>query len=66
MKKDELTYTKAVQEIEQIVKNLEDNELNIDELSSNVKRVSVLIAYCKEKLHTTEDEIEKILKGINE
>ncbi|MFR4044510.1 MAG: exodeoxyribonuclease VII small subunit, partial [Odoribacter splanchnicus] len=31
-----------------------------------VKRVSELIAFCKSKLHETEEEVEKILKTIED
>ena len=61
MAKKKLKYKEAVQEIEQIMQNLENEELDIDELSVNVKRASELISYCKEKLNNTEKEIEHIL-----
>lgn len=60
-----LGYKEAMHEIEDIVSKLEDNQLDIDELSDKVKRVSELIAYCKSKLHTTEEEVEKILKSMD-
>lgn len=53
-------------EIEQIVALLEENKLDVDELSTKVKRVSELIAFCKAKLHHTEEEVENILKSIGE
>ena len=34
--------------------------------SGKVKRVSELIAFCKSKLHETEEEVEKILKTIED
>ena len=40
--------------------------IEIDELSGKVKRVSELITYCKSKLHETEEEVEKILKSIDD
>lgn len=60
-----LGYKEAMNEIEDIVSKLEDNQLDIDELSDKVKRVSELIAYCKSKLHATEEEVEKILKSMD-
>lgn len=59
-----LSYKDAMAEIENIVSRLEDNQLDVDELSENVKRVSQLIAFCKSKLHETEEEVEKILNTI--
>lgn len=60
-----LTYKEAMTEIENIVAKLEDNQLDVDELSANVKRISELIVFCKSKLHDTEEEVDKILKTID-
>ncbi len=60
-----LSYKEAMNEIESIVSKLEDNQLDIDELSVKVKRVAELIAYCKSKLHDTEEEVEKILRSMD-
>ena len=62
---NKLTYKEAMVEMEEIVAKLEDNQLDVDELSANVKRVSELIVFCKLKLHDTEEEVEKILKTID-
>ena len=52
-------------EIEDILGQLENNELDVDELSEKVKRVSNLVNICKEKLHNTEEEIDKILNEMD-
>jgi exodeoxyribonuclease VII small subunit len=59
-----LTYKEAVTEIEEILRQIENEEPDVDQLSEKVKRLSALVAWCREKLHNTEDEIEKILKEI--
>lgn len=64
MEEKKQSYKEAMAEIEEIVAKLENNQLDIDELSEKVKRVSELIVYCKSKLHETEEEVEKILKSI--
>ena len=66
MEENKLTYKEAMAEIEDIVTQLENNQLDVDELSGKVKRVSELIAFCKSKLHETEEEVEKILKTIED
>lgn len=65
MTKKGITYKEAINEIEEILKKIENEELDIDELSLKVKQVSSLIALCKKKLHDTEVEVEKILKDID-
>ena len=62
MTKKEISYAEAIAEIEDILGKIENEELDVDELARKVKRVSTLIGICREKLHTTEAEVEKILK----
>ena len=61
-----MTYKKAMEEIESIVKSLEDNKMDIDVLGGRVKRAAELIEFCKSKLHDTEEEVEKVLKSMEE
>jgi len=63
--KKNVSYKEAITEIDEILRQLEDNELDVDELSEKVKRVSQLVTLCKEKLHNTEEEIDKILKEMD-
>jgi len=65
MSKKNLTYKEAVSEIEDILSKIENEELDVDDLSIKVKQVAILIAFCKKKLHETEVEVEKILKDID-
>ena len=64
MAQKELSYNEAINEIEDILSKIENEELDVDELSSKVKRVSVLIKKCKKKLTETEDQVQKILEDI--
>ena len=65
MSKKSVSYKDAVAEIEEILRQLENNELDVDELSEKVKRVSQLVTLCKEKLNNTEQEIDLILKELD-
>ena len=62
--KKELSYKEAISEIEDILQQIENDEPDVDQLSEKVKRLSFLGSWCSEKLHHTEEEIEKILKEI--
>ena len=62
MAKQEITYKAAVEEIEEILEKIEEGELDVDELTSNVKRVTELLKICKSKLHRTENEVNQILE----
>ena len=60
----ELKYTDAFEELKQIVSDIEDGEISVDELSIKVKRASELIKVCKEKLTSTEEDVNQILKEL--
>lgn len=55
------TYQDAIDEIELILSKIENEELDIDELSEKVRRVAFLLKLCKDKLQKTNEEVEKIL-----
>lgn len=65
MSKKQLNYNEALIEIETIINKIENQELNIDELSENVKRVAELLNFCKLKLRKTEEEVQKIISDLN-
>ena len=62
----EIKYTEAFDELQQIVLDIEDGEISVDELSIKVKRASELIKICKEKLTSTEEDVNQILKELEE
>jgi len=66
MTKKKFGYVEAIEEIEEILTKIEGDELDVDDLSEKVKRVSVLLKLCKDKLHKTETEVENILKEIED
>lgn len=61
-----LNYSKAFEELQQIVSDIEEGETGVDELAEKVKRAAELIRICKAKLTSTEEDVEKILALINE
>lgn len=63
MAKKNISYSEAIKEIELITNQIESGDLEIDLLSEKVKRVTELIKLCKEKLHKTEEEVNKILNS---
>jgi len=62
--KKEISYTQAIEELEEIVSSIENEDVNVDELSKKVTRAAELIKICKSKLHSTEEEVLNILKDI--
>ena len=64
-KKDAPNYTEAFEELQEIVTEIEEGEISVDELSEKVKRASQLIKICKNKLATTEEDVNQILKELD-
>lgn len=56
-----MSYSKAMREIEEILKYIESQEVDVDILVEKVKRASELIRFCKNKLKTAEQELQKTL-----
>ena len=61
MKQEEMKYEQAFAEVQAIVRRMENNELDIDQLSEQLRRAQQLIKFCKDKLTKTDEEIKKIL-----
>lgn len=61
---ENVTFLTAKKELENIVKDIQSGEMDVDVLTEKVKRASELIAYCKEKLTKTESELQKIIEDI--
>jgi exodeoxyribonuclease VII small subunit len=66
MKKDKLTYSSAIAELEDIVNEIESDEVDVDVLAAKVKRASELIKFCKDNLRDTQKEVNKVLEGMGE
>ena len=57
----ELKYEQAYAELQAIVRKMENDELDIDQMSEQLTRAQLLIKLCKDKLTKTDEEIRKIL-----
>ncbi len=62
-KTDIKSYEAAMEELEAILRSLESNELKIDDLAKNARRATELVEYCKNKLRTTSEELNKIMES---
>lgn len=63
---EELKYTEAFEELQTIVREIEEGEISIDDLSHKVKRAALLIKICKTKLTQTEEDVQAILRELDE
>ena len=58
------TYSQAMERLEKIVRQIDNNELDIDILSEKIKEANEIIAFCKDKLTKADREVEKLLGNL--
>ena len=56
-----MKYEAAIKELETIVRQMENDQLDIDTLGEQLKRAQTLIKFCRDKLTKTDEEIKSIL-----
>ena len=56
---EDLKYEEAMAQLEAIVRKMESNELDIDEIAAQLKTAQRLIKFCRDKLTKTESELLK-------
>ena len=56
------TYTEAMARLEEIVRQIDANELELDVLADKIKEANKIIAFCSYKLTKADAEIEKLLQ----
>lgn len=63
-KKD--TYAQAMEKLENIVAAVENDELDIDQLSDKLQEAQKLVAFCKDKLYKADEDIKKIILNMKD
>lgn len=56
-----MKYEEAFNQLETVVRKMEQGEYDIDELTEQLKKAQQLIKLCRDKLTKTDKEIKKIL-----
>jgi exodeoxyribonuclease VII small subunit len=59
-----MKYQQAIEELESIVREIENETIGMDDLSEKVKRAAELVSYCRKVLNSTETEVQNILKEL--
>jgi exodeoxyribonuclease VII small subunit len=57
---ENLTYSEAIAEVEALIKKMEQPDNNLELLTSQVKRASELLNFCKSQLLITKTEVENL------
>ena len=58
-----MSYEEAIKKLETIVRKMENDELDIDSLTDQLKEAQRLIKLCKDRLTKTDEEIRQILEN---
>lgn len=58
-------YGEAVEELETILEELENDSIDVDELATKVKRAKELLEFCRERLTRTQTEIEQVMADVD-
>lgn len=61
----ETTYTAAFEELKEIMDQLENDNVSVDELTEKMKRATVLMKICRDKLTKTEEEVNKTIEELS-
>ena len=60
----ETKYSKAIKKLEEIIAKIENEEIDVDELSDCVKEAVELVKVCKEKIEKAELEVKKVVDDL--
>lgn len=63
---ENLSYEQALTELQQIVTALENGAISIDELAEKTARAAAMIEFCREKLRTTEAQVNRLFNNETE
>ena len=62
----ESKYNKAMKRLEEILEKIENEEIDVDELSEKVKEAVDLIKMCRDKIKKAELEVKEVVDGFAE
>ena len=60
------TYAAAIAELEELVRKMQDPSCDLDNLASYTVRAKELIAFCRERLTKTDNQLKAILHELDE
>lgn len=63
---EQLTYEKAVTELDQILRTIQSDNCDIDKLTTLTRRATELLSTCRKRLTSTEAELRQILSSLEE
>ena len=62
----EPSFSVAMEELERILRGIEDEQIDIDVLGSELKRAAELLELCRAKIRRAETEVSQIVQSLDE
>ena len=62
---NEMKYSKAMKRLDDIIHKIENEEIDVDELSEKVKEAVGLIKVCKNKIEKAEMEVKQVVEDFD-
>ena len=59
-------YKESMEKLEQIIRKIEQEEIEVDELAENIKEAVTLIKVCKDKIQKAELEVKQVVETFKE
>jgi len=58
----DIKYSKAMERLEEIIAKIENEEIDVDELSEKVKEAVALVKLCKDKIEKAELQVKEVVE----
>ena len=63
---ENITYTQAVERLEEIMNSIQGGGMDVDKLAVALKDASVLVQFCRDKLYKVDEEVKQLLESMDE
>ncbi|AYA37100.1 exodeoxyribonuclease VII small subunit [Hymenobacter oligotrophus] len=60
------TYRDAIAELETLLRRLETENVDVDDLTANAQRAAELIRFCKQRLRTAEASLDRVFDALDD
>ncbi len=65
MSKKQYSYEQAANELREILENIKEQNIDVDELTTKIKRAKELISICEKKIKQAEIEVKEIIETLS-
>lgn len=60
------TYRDAIAELEVLLRRLETEQVDVDDLTASAERAAELIRFCKQRLRSAEASLDRVFDALDE